>query len=214
MFFIGDIINKSKESLKGKYFKYFIMIIIVFLITQTTKILIDENSNKVLYSIISLLIVSITSTYTYTVDLNIARDNETIFPNVTNLLPKILKFLVMIGLQGMLLTLIGVSHSLILLIVLSIISIFFTIVFSQYLYIVVDNDNVGIIDAFVESSKLMKGNILNYLSLIIYFIPYILLSVVTLGIYLFWAIPKIRVATANFYLYLKENKIDNKKEAF
>lgn len=82
--------------------------------------------------------------------------------------------------------------------------IYASISFSQAIYILADDSSKGVIECFKESSRLMRGNIWNRILLDINLIPYLLLSIITLGIYFFWSIPIINVSRTSFYLYLKE----------
>lgn len=214
MIYIKNIIQDSKKSLNGKYLKFALMIIVILLITATINILIDKESNKLLYETVKVLIGAVTTTYIYIVSLNIAKHDDVIFPTGINILPKILKYLGIIIMESIILTISDRTNSIILLVIICIIAIYTSLVFSQYLYVVIDNENLGVIGSLKESMLLMKGNVWSYVSLHINFIPYAILSIITCGIYLFWAIPRIQVAKATFYLYLKENKINNKKEAF
>lgn len=202
MFSCKNLIAQSKNNLKGNYLKYFIVILISSIVSFMPEVLnylkLDFIPLFLLYNLSSLIISAFVVIYISIMDLNIAKGKENIFPDMNKVFSKYLKcfgllivLIVSMYVGGLLLIVPGICA---------------VIYFSQSTYILMDNDDKGIIDCLKESIELMKGNVWNYILLQISFIPYILLSIVTLGIYLFWAIPITEVANANFYLYLKESK--------
>lgn len=201
MFSIENIKNDVKDKLKGKYLNYFIIMIIIFLASNLTNIFsffIDDNlSFKYGCFVVDMIIYSFISVYIYNLDLNIAKSKENYLPDMHKVFFKTFKSILILLMIG-----VAVYVGLCLLVVPGI---YIMIIFSQSYYILVDDEDKDSTDCLEESMILMKGNVLNYILLQISFIPYILLSIITCGIYLFWAIPKIQVAKANFYLHLKEN---------
>ena len=71
-------------------------------------------------------------------------------------------------------------------------------------YILLDNPDMGIVDAFRLSSKMMKGHIIDYLALQLSFLGWMILGILTLGILYLWLIPYIAVTDCNFYNQLKK----------
>lgn len=67
----------------------------------------------------------------------------------------------------------------------------------------VNGENPDMIDLFAESKKLMKGHRFEYLSLMLYSLPSIILTVLTLGIISIWSIPYLTALKANFYISIK-----------
>lgn len=201
MSFINNLISNTKEQLKGKYLQYFVVMLIIALITAfttTVALSINEDLNMFTNAIVNLLIAGPMGVYSCMLDLNIAKYKENILPDIDKVFSKTLKSIAIIFMITVAIY-IGI-------IFLIIPGIYIGILFSQANYILIENDDKTPIECLKESARLMKGNIWKYILLDISFLPYIILSVITLGIYLFWAIPKIQVMRANFYLFLKEQK--------
>lgn len=66
-----------------------------------------------------------------------------------------------------------------------------------------NGENPDMIDLFAESKALMKGHRLEYLSLMLYSLPSIFLTALTLGIISIWSIPYLTALKANFYFSIK-----------
>lgn len=64
-------------------------------------------------------------------------------------------------------------------------------------------ENPNIIDLFAESKELMTGHRREYLSLMVYSLLPIVLTVLTLGIISIWSIPYLTALKANFYTVIK-----------
>lgn len=70
-----------------------------------------------------------------------------------------------------------------------------------------NGENPDMIDLFAESKELMKGHRLEYLSLMLYSLPSIILTALTLGIISIWSIPYLTALKANFYVSIKPKSI-------
>lgn len=70
-----------------------------------------------------------------------------------------------------------------------------------------NGENPDMIDLFAESKALMKGHRLEYLSLMLYSLPSIILTALTLGIISIWSIPYLTALKANFYVSIKTQSI-------
>ena len=78
-------------------------------------------------------------------------------------------------------------------------------------YILAENPNMTAKEAMKESENLMNGHKWEYFKLNLSFFGWSLLSVLTLGILLFWLVPYMNTATGVFYTdlkYLKYGKAD------
>lgn len=75
---------------------------------------------------------------------------------------------------------------------------------SLTMYIILDDPEIGTIDAIKKSWNMMKGYKTEYLILGLSFIGWIILGLFTLGILYFWLIPYVSIANANFYNKIKE----------
>ena len=71
--------------------------------------------------------------------------------------------------------------------------------YSMSYYIIIDDINISANDARKKSMQLMEGHKWRLFCLYCSFIGWILLSILTFGILLFWVMPYIQVAQAEFY---------------
>ncbi|MDE6276010.1 MAG: DUF975 family protein [Clostridia bacterium] len=77
-----------------------------------------------------------------------------------------------------------------------------TFAYSMSYYILIDNPTMSASQARKKSIEMMKGNKWRLFCLEFSFIGWLLLSLLTLGILLFWVMPYMEVARAKFYLSL------------
>ena len=77
------------------------------------------------------------------------------------------------------------------------------LMFSQIFYIIAENPQIGVIDAFKKSASLMKNKKLQYLGLGLRYILFFILGVFTLGIWWLWLTPQMYVSFAIFYKELQ-----------
>lgn len=78
--------------------------------------------------------------------------------------------------------------------------------YSMSYYIIIENPNMSANDARKESMRIMQGNKWRYFCLQLSFIGWLLLSILTFGILLYWVNPYMYVANAEFYKSLKETE--------
>lgn len=90
------------------------------------------------------------------------------------------------------------------LLVLIVPGIIITLMFSQAFYILYEDNNKGILQCLDESSKMMKGYKWDYFVLMLSFIGWDLLAIVTLGIGYIGLNPYKETTYANYYLELKK----------
>lgn len=76
---------------------------------------------------------------------------------------------------------------------------------SQTMYILLENPEMGIIDAMKKSNEMMKGHKMDYFVLILSFLGWAILGIFTIGILYLWLVPYIYVTEANFYNSLIDN---------
>lgn len=81
--------------------------------------------------------------------------------------------------------------------------IIFAYMYSQALYIIGENPELGIWEAMQESKRMMNGYKFNLFLFSLSFIGHFLLIIVTLGFYGFYFFPYQSVAFHNYYLHLK-----------
>mgnify|MGYP006231947543 CR=1 FL=1 len=77
------------------------------------------------------------------------------------------------------------------------------LMFSQIFYIMADDPQTGVIDAFKKSASLMKNKKLQLFGLGMRYVGLFILGVFTLGIWWLWLIPQAYVSFAIFYKELK-----------
>ena len=77
------------------------------------------------------------------------------------------------------------------------------LMFSQIFYIIADDPETGVIDAFKKSASLMKNKKLQYFGLGMRYFGLFILGVFTLGIWWLWLIPQAYVSFAIFYKELQ-----------
>ncbi len=76
--------------------------------------------------------------------------------------------------------------------------------YSMAYYIIIDNPNLSVTDAIDQSTTMMDGHKSRLLCLVLSFIGWFLLGLLTLGIGFIWILPYYETAKANFYEDLKE----------
>lgn len=78
------------------------------------------------------------------------------------------------------------------------------IMYSQAYFVALDNKELSPIDAMKRSRELMAGHKMDYFVLILSFLGWLILSVFTLGILLFYVIPYMNTTLALFYNSIKK----------
>ena len=73
------------------------------------------------------------------------------------------------------------------------------LMFSQIFYIIADDPETGVIEAFKKSASLMKNKKLQLFGLVMRYFGLFILGVFTLGIWWLWLIPQAYVSFAIFY---------------
>ncbi|MGL5346719.1 MAG: DUF975 family protein [Peptostreptococcaceae bacterium] len=90
-------------------------------------------------------------------------------------------------------------------------NIVFMVLFSQVEYIVADKKNVSLIEAIKKSIHLMKGNLIDFIIFELSFIGWIFLVGITFGIATVWVAPYMNLCYANFYLQIRDDKLNEYK---
>lgn len=81
-----------------------------------------------------------------------------------------------------------------------------SLMFSQALYVLADNPEIGIFDALERSCSLTKGYKWDIFVLELSFLGWMLLGVLTFGIALLWVVPYMEVTNSELYLFLKSKR--------
>lgn len=94
----------------------------------------------------------------------------------------------------------------------TLVNLFFAVLFSQIEYVISDKKNITPIDAVKKATSMMKGHMWEYIIFGFSFIGWIILVAITFGIAYIWVSPYMQLASANFYEYIKEGKLDSYKK--
>jgi uncharacterized membrane protein len=76
--------------------------------------------------------------------------------------------------------------------------------YSQVFFILADDPDIGVIEAFNLSSKMMKNNMWQFFMLNLEALLYFIAGVFTLLIWWIWLLPRYSIAYAGFYEELKK----------
>ena len=77
------------------------------------------------------------------------------------------------------------------------------LMFSQIFFIMAEDPQIGVIDAFKKSASLMKNKKLQLFGLVLRYFGLYILGIFTLGIWWLWLTPQMYVSLAIFYKELK-----------
>ena len=195
----------AKQQLSNNWLKAILIIVIAFLITGLSSYLSDIYYGGIwTYILMSIVTFSIATPLELGQSiffLNLAKNKE---GKVSDIFLGYKNFIKVIGV-GILINII-VSIGLIVFIIPGLI---LYIMYSQSYYILAENPNIGIVECLRESRLIMDGQKWNYLVLMMSFILWILLTIITFGIAGFYVIPYYELTFTNFYLDIKNLKLDN-----
>ena len=166
-FSISNIKEESKNSLKGKYFKYFLMVLGLLAISLIPELFRPDKSSLI-FELITLIISVFVTIYCYLANLNIANGKDDFIPDMMNTLNLVMK--------GFTIVILTTIVSLIGLIFFIIPGIILSFMFSQAIYILIEDNSKSAIDCMIESKNMMKGNILNLICLNLSYFPEVILS--------------------------------------
>ena len=193
---------RAKQQLSNNWLKAIIVIVIAFVITGFSSYLSDIYYEGIwTYILMSIVTFSISTPLELGQSiffLNLSKNKEV---KVSDVFLGYKNFIKVIGL-GILINII-ISIGLILFVIPGLI---LSIMYSQSYYILAENPNIGIIECLRESRLIMKGQKWNYLVLMLSFILWLLLTVITFGIAGLYVIPYYELTFTNFYLDIKNLK--------
>ncbi len=199
----SEIRNVTKEILKGKY-KYvmlpFILATLLLGLAQSQDLysnLYESYGVSYVFTIgsIALFIVGPISIGLATYSLSIVNEEDYSYNQIATGFKYFFKALFLYLLFN-----ISVLIGTILLIIPGVV---IFLMFSQIFYIIAENPQIGVIDAFKKSASLMKNKKLQYLGLGLRYILFFILGVFTLGIWWLWLTPQMYVSFAIFYKELQ-----------
>lgn len=201
-----ELKNDAKAKLKGKLLESIKIFGLLFLISfgagfvfgiimGILNISTETGVGTVLTDILSLVISGLFTFGVLSFFVKISRGQEVTYKELFSKTNMWLKYIIASILVG-----IAVAIGFILLIVPGIILSFGL---SQTLFIILDNPEIGTIDAMKKSWDMMKGYKMDYFVFCLSFIGWAILGVFTLGILYIWLIPYMSIAQANFYNKIK-----------
>ena len=199
----SEIRNVTKEVLKGKYKNVmlpFLLAILLISLSQSQDLysyVYDAYGKTYMFTIgsIALFIQGPLSIGLATYSLAIANQKDYSYNQIFTGFKYFFKALFLFLLSNILF-LIGI-------ICLIIPGIIIALMFSQIFYIMADDPEAGVIDAFKKSVSLMKNKKLQLFGLGMRYFGLFILGVFTLGIWWLWLIPQAYVSFAIFYKELQ-----------
>lgn len=198
---IIELKNKAKEKLKGHCKDAIIITLIIIIMALVNSLLnryIENSAIKVTISIITTFIETFFTLGTTSFYLKLARGEDTsykeLFAHKDLLITGVLISLIIaifVLLWGLLLIVPGIIAA---------------ISYSYALYILIDNNDIEFIDAINKSKEMMMGHKKDFFFLIISFLGWIILSLLSFGILLLYVTPYINMTITLFYEEIKEAK--------
>jgi uncharacterized membrane protein len=186
-----DLVEKTKPVLKDSYLQVFACLLLALLLPQ---IVLSLSPTNVLLNIVIVCVTAYIQVGVALYSLEVYKGKkvglETIFSRFNGFKPIIFTLIY---------TLI-VFLGLILLVVPGII---LGLMYSQVFYILADNPDIGVTEAFNMSSKMMKNNMLQLFMLNLEALLYFIAGIFTLLIWWVWLVPRYYVAFAGFYEAIK-----------
>ena len=198
----SELKAKAKESMKGKWDKIIPVIILYGLISGSLSLIISfkygqkppaqiTSSTSLITSIITAFFVLGYNSFF----LKLARNKDVEVNELWSKTGQFIRAFVATFLIGL-----AVGVGLVLLIIPGII---FALMFSMTMFIMVDDENISPIDAMKKSAEMMKGHKGDLFVLILSFIGWMILGLLTFCILYIWLMPYMNTAMCNFYDSIK-----------
>ena len=186
-----DLVEKTKPILKGSYLQVFVCLLLASVLPQ---IFLSISPENILLNVLSVCVSAYIQVGIALYCLGVYKGNEvgfsTIFSRFKGLKP--ILFMLLLG--------VAIVLGLILLVVPGII---IALMYSQVFFILAEDPDVGVIEAFNLSNQMMKNNKWQLFMLNLEALLYLFIGVFTLFIWWAWLIPRYSVAYSGFYLALK-----------
>ena len=186
-----DLVEKTKPVLKDSYLQVFACLLLALLLPQ---IVLSLSPTNVLLNIVIVCVTAYIQVGVALYSLEVYKGKkvglETIFSRLNGFKPIIFTLIyTLIVFLG--LTLLVVP------------GIILGLMYSQVFYILADNPDIGVTEAFNMSSKMMKNNMLQLFMLNLEALLYFIAGIFTLLIWWVWLVPRYYVAFAAFYEAIK-----------
>ena len=195
----GELKLNAKIALKGKIGKFALLILAMAGLLIVINGINTNASNTLSMTYVFAYTIYIIIIGIYNMALTLARTGDCKLEDATHPSKNILKFILLIFLKNFYITLWTI-----LLIVPGIIK---TLSYAMAEYILLDNPDMSANQSITESRRLMNGHKFQYFCLSFSFIGWWFLVGITFGLVGFYILPYWNVASANFYLKLKQ--LDN-----
>ena len=187
-----DLVQKTKPLLKDSYLQVFACILLASILPQ---ILLQVSPQSILLNIV----VTCLSAY---LQVGIALYCIEIYKGIDTSYTTI--FSRFVGFKPILIMLLLVTAIFLGFILFIIPGIILALMYSQVFFILADDPDVGVIEAFNKSNKMMKNKKGQLFMLNLEAFFYFILGVFTLFIWWVWLIPRYSIAYAGFYEELKK----------
>lgn len=187
-----DLVQKTKPLLQDSYLQVFACILLASILPQ---ILLSVSPQSILLNILVTCLSAYLQVGIALYCIEIYKGNEvsytTIFSRFDGFKPILIMFLLAIAVfLGFILFIIP--------------GIILALMYSQVFFILADDPDVGVIEAFNKSNKMMKNKKGQLFMLNLEALFYFILGVFTLFIWWVWLIPRYSIAYAGFYEELKK----------
>ena len=186
-----DLVEKTKPVLKDSYLQVFACLLLALLLPQ---IVLSLSPTNVLLNIVIVCVTAYIQVGVALYSLEVYKGKkvglETIFSRFNGFKP------IIFTLIYTLIVFLGV-------ILLVVPGIILGLMYSQVFYILADNPDIGVTEAFNMSSKMMKNNMWQLFMLNLEALLYFIAGIFTLLIWWVWLVPRYYVAFAGFYDAIK-----------
>ena len=186
-----DLVEKTKPILKGSYLQVFVCLLLASVLPQ---IFLSISPENILLNVLSVCVSAYIQVGIALYCLGVYKGTEvgfsTIFSRFNGFKP--ILFMLLLG--------VAIVLGLILFVVPGII---IALMYSQVFFILAEDPDVGVIEAFNLSNQMMKNNKWQLFMLNLEALFYLFIGVFTLFIWWAWLIPRYSVAYSGFYLALK-----------
>lgn len=188
-----DLVQKTKPLLQDSYLQVFACILLASILPQ---ILLSVSPQSILLNILVTCLSAYLQVGIALYCIEIYKGNEVSYTTIFSRFDGFKPILIMLLLA------IAIFLGFILFIIPGII---LALMYSQVFFILADDPDVGVIEAFNKSNKMMKNKKGQLFMLNLEAIFYFILGVFTLFIWWVWLIPRYSIAYAGFYEELKKD---------
>lgn len=196
MFNRSELKREARNKLSGKWPIMIAIFLIYIVIESCTQYFVERNDWFIILQVIIMAPIYLSIAK---ITLNLSRGEEE--PRISQLTYGFNNILKVIGIYSIMLVSIVIGTLLFI-----IPGIIVGLMFSQAIYVLADNPDIGVMDALKESCNLTKGYKGDIFILILSFFGWMILAILSLGIGLLWLMPYIEVTNAELYLFLKNKK--------